>query len=198
MKKLLLVSVFTLFAAAQINAQVTFRPGIRAGANFAYFTEGDSFDDDGFESDAEFNAKTDFYIGFYGALKLSRFYTLQPEINYSRQGSNIDFANGVDMPEDIKIDVSYLSVVIINKFTFGEKFNVHLGPTLDFVVERPDNVELESDVDFGFAIGAGYNFTNNIGLEARIKKGIIPVIDTGEYHTNVVLSVGATYTFDIK
>jgi hypothetical protein len=196
MKKLLLLAAVALFSEAEINAQVTFRPGIRAGANFSYFTEGDNLD--GEESEMEFTAKTDFYVSFYGALKLTKYYTLQPEIGYSRQGSNIEFNEDINLSDDMKVDVSYLSIAILNKFTFGEKFNVHIGPSMDFIVERPENVELESDLDLAFIAGLGYNFTPNFGIEARVKKGIVPVIDTGEYHTNVVFSVGGTYTFDIK
>jgi len=52
-----------------------------------------------------------------------------------------------------------------------------------------------------FVLGAGFNFTPNFGIEARVKKGIIPVyysdIDSVD-HTNVVFSLGATYTFDVK
>jgi hypothetical protein len=118
-------------------------------------------------------------------------YTLQPEIDYSRQGAKID-APGAN--EDL--EVSYLSIAVVNKFTFN-KFNVHLGPTIDFLVE--DNFNTDSDIDLAFQLGAGYDITKNFGVEARVKKGIIPVLDFSDSnHTNVVFSVGATYTFDVK
>ena len=62
-----------------------------------------------------------------------------------------------------------------------------------------NNFVVDSDVDLAFFLGAGYNFNKNFGIEIRAKKGIIPVLDFSESsHTNVVFSLGATYTFDTK
>lgn len=225
MKKILTAAIFALIGCTQTHAQVTFKPGLRAGANFSHFTKGSDYDnyDNYYNSNdnrIKFESKTDFYVGFYGALRLTKYYTLQPEINYSRQGSKFSTRNfnydqyGNSIGSSTmsgQIDVSYLSISVINKFTFSEKFNVHVGPTIDFVVDRngafvtPNNNSYyyydsdPTDVDLAFVAGVGFNFTKNIGIEARVKKGIIPVIDTyDDNHTNVNFSVGATYTFDIK
>lgn len=225
MKKILIVAVFALFGISNAEAQVTFKPGIRAGANFSHLTKGDSdyyYNDyyyDPYYNDnrgIDFKSKTDFYVGFYGALKLTRYYTLQPEVTYSRQGTKYEYSQVVyDNVNEYnavytrsgQLNVSYLSIAIVNKFTFNDKFNVHIGPTIDFVVEKDRNSgysyssyrDVDSDVDLAFIAGVGYNFTKNIGLEARVKKGIIPVLDFSDSsHTNVVFSVGATYTFDVK
>ncbi len=196
MKKFFIIASLAFFGMTQ--AQVTFKPGLRAGANFSHFTKGDEFnyyyDNNGNQVSGDYSSKTDLYLGFYGALHLTKYYTLQPEINYSRQGT---VYNGNDGFGDVKLNVSYLSIAIANKFTFTDKFNVHIGPTIDFVVDNDFNTE--SDLDFAFFLGAGYNFTKNFGIEARVKKGIIPVLDDyNDYHTNVVFSIGATYTFDLK
>ncbi|GEP49776.1 hypothetical protein FNO01nite_04480 [Flavobacterium noncentrifugens] len=228
MKKILIAAFFIAIGISQAQAQVTFKPGIRAGANFSHFTKGDSFNNGFYYEDeyydenqggrAEFESKTDFYVGVYGALRLTRYYTLQPEINYSRQGSKFKYiepvpyyneygTNEFPVTRSGQTDVSYLSVAVMNKFTFGEKFSVQIGPTLDFVVDKTDNFgrnytsyrDIDSDVDLAFVAGIGFNFTKNIGIEARVKKGIIPVLDFSDSsHTNVVFSVGANYTFDIK
>jgi len=221
MKKILIAAIFALIGFTQTQAQVTFKPGLRAGANFSHFTKGSDYDNYYNSNDdrTEFESKTDFYVGFYGALRLTKYYTLQPEINYSRQGSKFNtrdfrydqYGNSIGSnTRSGQIDVSYLSISVINKFTFSEKFNVHIGPTIDFKVEEggsfvtPNNNNYyydsdPTDVDLAFVAGVGFNFTKNLGIEARIKKGIIPVIDTSDdNHTNVNLSIGATYTFDIK
>lgn len=202
MKKILIIAALTFFGMTQ--AQVTFKPGLRAGANFSHFTKGDNYNSYYYDNNGNyvstlnennFNSKTDFYLGFYGALHLTKYYTLQPEIDYSRQGSVYKNSNG----SKEQLDVSYLSFAIANKFTFSDKFNVHVGPTVDFVVNN--NFNTANDVDFAFFLGAGYNFTKNFGIEARVKKGIVEVINNyndDSYHTNVVFSVGATYTFDLK
>jgi hypothetical protein len=192
----ILILLLTFFGILQTQAQVTFRPGLRGGANFSHFTKGNDYyyyDTDNIDSQrGDYSTKTDFYLGFYGALKLSRFYTLQPEINYSAQGSKYKSPTN----NNGKLDVDYLSFGVVNKFTFGDKFNIHFGPTLDFVVDK--NFNTDASVDMGFVLGAGISLTPNFGIEARVKKGIIPVVDYNESHTNVVFSLGATYTFDVK
>lgn len=201
MKKTVIIVILALFGIAQTQAQVSFKPGIRGGLNFSHFTN-DIYNNNGYydvygnyinSGSSDFNSKTDFYLGFFGALKLTRYYTLQPGIDYSNQGTTYKDINN----SSAKLNVSYLSISVLNKFTFNDKFNVHLGPTIDFVVDK--NFDVESDVDLAFQLGAGYNFTDNFGIEARVKKGIVPVIyDSGSDHTNVVFQLGATYTFDVK
>jgi hypothetical protein len=212
MKKLFIIA-FLALGFYQAQSQVTFKPGLRGGLNFSHFTKGDSYNT--YYTDQygnyvsttnrdEYTSKTDFYVGFYGALKLSKFYTLQPEINYSNQGSTYKPQNG----KEERLDISYLSVGIVNKFSFNNKFSIHLGPTIDFVVDENVYESFNSnnyynyndvnDVDLAFILGAGYDINKNIGIEARVKKGVIPAIDFSDNHTNVVFSVGATYTFDVK
>ncbi len=218
MKKLFIVAIIALFGITQTEAQVTFKPGLRGGVNFAHFTQGDPYMSYAYDIDGnyvstsndndDFKAKTDFYAGFYGALHLTKYYTLQPEINYSRQGSYVESRDG-NVVTRTKFDVSYLSIGILNKFTFTEKFNFHVGPTVDFVVEKTKFVNENSDdfflfpddndVDLTLTAGFGYDFTKNFGLEARVKKGFISVYDFNNASPkNVVFQVGATYTFDIK
>jgi hypothetical protein len=196
MKKTIITLIIAFFGLTQVKAQVTFRPGLRGGLNFSHLSKGDQafYDDNETSNIREFNSKTDFYLGFYGALKLSKFYTLQPEFDYSRQGSEFRIKNTPSTQK--KLNVSYLGVQVINKFTFN-KFNVHTGPGIDFQVD--EDFDTDSEVDLTFILGAGYSFTDNFGIEARIKKGIIPVLDFSDgNHTNVVFSLGINYTFDVK
>jgi hypothetical protein len=195
----ILIILLTFFGVSQVQAQVTFRPGLRGGANFSHFTKGNDYYYDPYDPSNNSNSnginydnKTDFYIGFYGALKLSKYYTLQPEIDYSSQGSNYSSSTN----KSINLDVDYLSFEVLNKFTFSDKFNVHFGPTLDFVVNK--NFDTDANVDMAFVLGMGINLIPNFGIEARVKKGIIPVLDFNDNHTNVVFSIGGTYTFDVK
>ncbi|PJJ07528.1 outer membrane protein with beta-barrel domain [Flavobacterium sp. 1] len=191
----ILVLLFIFFGMYNAQAQVSFQPGFRGGANFSHFTKGDYYyynDPMDTRSDDNYSSITNFYIGFYGALKLTRHYTLQPEINYSAQGSDYRSAT---VNKNFKVD--YLCFQMMNKFTFTDKFNVHFGPTLEFVVDK--NFDVDADVDLAFVLGTGINITRNLGIELRVKKGIVPVIDFSDNsHTNVVFSVGGTYTFDVK
>jgi hypothetical protein len=215
MKKQIIIAIIAFFGIVEAKAQVTFKPGLRGGLNLSHFTKGDLYNNNYYydgngnyvngSSNTEFNSKVDFYLGFYGAIRLTKYYTLQPEIDYSRQGSKIKYIDRNNRTVSENIDFSYISAVIVNKFTFTDKFNVHFGPTLDVITEH--NTLTDSDIDLAFILGTGYNFTKNFGLEARIKKGIIPAYYNSNYnngsyssgsHTNVVFSLGATYTFDLK
>lgn len=204
MRKSIIVALLCFFGLTQVNAQVTFRPGVKAGVNFSHFTQTD-------RTDEKFTSKTDFYAGVYGALKLSKIYTLQPELIYTRQGAKREFFDANSVRRTETLDVSYLSIGIANKFTF-QKFNFHVGPTIDIKVNDSHkdivannggssyydfNYNPYTGIDLAFFAGVGYDFTKNFGVEARIKKGIIPVNDNWDY-TNVVFQVGGTYTFDIK
>lgn len=199
MKKTLLFA-FLLLAAISAEAQVTFKPGLRAGVNFSQITNTD------------LGNKTDFYVGAFGALKLSRFYTLQPEINYSRQGGkgNIIVYDGLQNAESRNVDISlnYVSLSAMNKFTFSDEFNLHVGPTFDIITNSKNNYSTE--VDMCLAAGIGYTLPMGLTIEARVKKGIIDVVDsyyTGNYYnslsdygstTNLVFSVGLSYSFEVK
>ena len=189
MKKAIFVAVLCILGLSQSNAQFSFKPGLRGGVNFSHFTQGDDYG-----TGANYGNKTDFYLGFFGALHLTKYYTLQPEIDYSRQGTNFTETGSPSQ----KVDLTYVSIAVLNKFTFNDKFNIHLGPTIDFMVEKK-NIDPDSEVDLAFIFGAEYNFTKNFGIEARVKKGIVPVLDySSSNHDNVVFSVGAAYTFDLK
>lgn len=199
MKKLIILS-FVLMSALSF-AQVTFSPGIRAGANFSHFSNTEQFNyyyAEEFPNAAkpylDYKTKTDFYIGFLGNIRFTKFYALQPEINYSRQGAKID--TNVNNWNGTKLSVSYLGFQLVNKFYF-KQFNVHAGPTLEFVVDNK-NFEPENKVDLGITAGAGYDITPNFGIEARIKKGFVPVDSYNTNHYNVVFQTGLYYTFNLK
>lgn len=199
MKRIVFAFLF-FFGLTLVNAQVTFKPGLRAGLNLSKITQSDA------------SSRTDFYIAGFGELKLTKYYTLQPEISYSKQGGNDvlvqNFNNQTGnydvSKEDISVD--YISFAIVNKFTFNNKFNIHIGPTIDF--QAGQNQFTQSDVDLAFLLGLGISVTNNLSIEARVKKGIIDIYETdyfsdnsynvGDYNTNFLFQLGVSYTFDLK
>ncbi|RWW93754.1 outer membrane beta-barrel protein [Flavobacterium cerinum] len=200
MKKTLLFA-FLILATISAEAQVTFKPGIRAGANFSQITNTD------------LDTKTDFYIGAFGALKLTRFYTLQPEINYSRQGGKGDISVYDSNTQEynrknVDVSLNYVSLSAMNKFTFSDQFNIHVGPTFDIITKSKNYNSTE--VDMCIAAGVGYTLPMGLTIEARVKKGIIDVVDsyyTGNSYdnfndygttTNLVFSLGVSYSFDVK
>ena len=201
MKKKLLIALFFL-TAFSLQAQVTVKPGVRAGVNFSRLT------------DTDLDSKTDFYVGGFAAVKLSRFYTLQPEITYSRQGgegdvTNFDYNLQQDVTRHYNVELNYVSLAALNKFTFSDSFNVHVGPFFDILATGSHYDG--TDVDLGITGGIGYTMPFGLTVEARVKAGIVDVVDSylyvndyndtdyfDGYGHNLVFSVGLSYSFDVK
>lgn len=208
-KNLVLIA-FAFFAFAKTQAQVTFKPGIQAGVNIAKITNTD------------LGNKTDFYIGAFGALKLGRVYTLQPELTYSRQGGKGNANMGTTstyIPETnsyittydsgtVNASLQYISALTINKFNFTQDFYALAGPFADILIAddiktTPKNKEYNfnkgDDIDLGIIAGLGYSLKNGIAFEARVKKGFtnafINYYDESGDSNNLVFQFGAAYTF---
>ena len=197
----ILFSIF-LLCAFQSRAQVTFQPGIRAGANFSDLTETNA------------SYKTDFYAGGLLAINFTKRYTLQPEIIYSRQGANnaetyyYDFNTDMNIEGRDDISINYISLCATNKFNVYKGFHITVGPTLDFLIDTNIHNK-ESDIDVAIVTGFGYKFPSGLALEFRFKKGIADVVNSeyyeggddflfGDYNTNLLFQVGAAYYFDLK
>jgi hypothetical protein len=204
MRKAVLILLACLgFATAQ--AQVTLKPGILAGLNLSKLT------------DTDLGLKPDFNIGVYGALKLSKFYTFQEEISYSRQGAKgtvssvaINFPYITNVSADYDVTLQYISATTINKFNIRDAY-ILFGPQVDVLIASSFKANGNNfggynkgqDIDFGLTGGFGYSFTKNIAVEARIKKGFLKVLESGTSNynptiTNLVFQFGIAYTFGKK
>ena len=77
MKKVIMATLCCIgFATSQ--AQVTVKPGVRAGLNISSLTNYNA------------DSKADFYVGGQVGIQFTKFYTLQPELTYSRQGATVN------------------------------------------------------------------------------------------------------------
>lgn len=207
MKKIFVATALLVFGIS--NAQVSFKPGVKAGFSSSTIT--------GYGADYH----NSFYLGAYGNLALSKVYNMQFELMYLRQGADnvqttsysYDTGN-YKLNKPVNVPLDYISLNLINKFNF-DKFNLHIGPGLDVKVSEekmPDYVIVDSyydtkpysinnDVDLTFNIGLGYNITDQFGIEVRMRQGIIEPIYansnnfTSSSHLNRSFMVGATYTF---
>lgn len=203
MKKIIVVAFVLLIGIFSSKAQVTIRPGLRGGLGLSNLGAHGDF-------------KPDFYIGAFGQLKLTKSYSLQPELTYSRQGANnweqtqVYFDNDtyesyeINTYKDVNID--YLSVAMINKFSFKTGFQLQFGPTLDFIV----NTNLpysENDVDLGWVSGVGYKLPSGLLIEARFKANFMDNYDSiddgyyydeNQYSPSITFQLGVSYAFGGK
>jgi len=200
MKKITLIA-FVLFIGVQSSqAQVKVSPGLRGGLNISTLT---NIDDN--------NSKTDFYVGGLVNIKFNKYFSLQPEITYSRQGDEGReyFGNGNNY-RYVNYELNYITLGAVAKFNFkGKGFHVLAGPSLDLKVD--DNYQNSNPEGFDLAIvgGVGYTLPNGLTFEARIKQGLVDIYgyngidyDDDYYYNDVILNqvfqIGISYTFKTK
>lgn len=209
MKKITVIAFVLFVGIITSNAQVKVSPGFRGGLNISDLSNmpGNS------------SSKSDFYIGALMAIKFNKYFTLQPELNYSRQGSEIrlsylDFDNNTSRRRSQKAEINYLTLGAVAKFNFkGKGFHVLAGPSLDF--KTNDNFdkfgENPVDVDFAIVGGVGYTLPNGLTFEARLKQGLVDIYGYDGYDydnenrryydditLNQVFQIGISYTFKVK
>lgn len=186
MKKTTLTILFiitTLF----VTAQEKFTKGIRAGVNLS------TIDNVGGKT------KTDFYIGAVGAIKFTRFYTLQPELNYSRQGvKDLPLMRsdliGNAFTDYTDIDLNYLSITVMNKFNFNNLF-LQVGPGFDILTKESRFSSNVIDLTANF--GLGIDVTSKFTIEARYKIGVADLYEENVYEYFYFDEVNYGSTFQI-
>lgn len=205
MGKIMLMMLVATVASTPLLAQKRVSPGIRAGVNVATLSN----------IDADF--KTDFYVGGILGLNLGKKYTLQPELNYTRQGANNvhfpsenpgDEPNGINGTENVTIQ--YLSLGVINKFYFVEGFHGMVGPSLDMKIGKNfPRIDFDDDdyggVDLGISLGLGYTLPIGLTVEGRFKTGMLDAFnndyflgifdDSDRISLNRVFQIGVSYSF---
>ncbi|MES2812078.1 MAG: porin family protein [Bacteroidota bacterium] len=185
MKKLLLTAA-AVFAFGFANAQET-KFGVKAGLNMADWGGDDA---DGLDS------KVSFHVGGFAEIKLSDKFAFQPELLYSAQGAKADGGS---------YDVNYLNIPLMAKYFATEKFSIEAGPQVGFLMsakanpDSGDSVDIKDELkstDFGFNLGLGYNFTENLSAGLRYNLGLSQVIDADDVDVkNNVFSLSVGYKF---
>jgi len=181
------VSLAFVLVTGNIFAQATFKPGVRAGLNITTIEEINA------------TAKTGAYVGLVGSIKMNRFYTLQPELNFSMQGANEVYNIDAAYSTNTNIPLNYLGFAVMNKFNL-KSFFLQVGPSLDFLMN--ESVYVDQGLDVAINAGLGYEFNDRFAIEARYKAGVADLIETGsvflfidEINYNSVFQIGLQYKF---
>lgn len=169
MKKIIL-TVAAVFAFGFVNAQdVKF--GVKGGVDFASIHVkfgGESFTE----------TETGFYIGGLVDLTVSEKFHVQPELLYV----------------SIK-DLDQIQVPVLAKFSVAEKFNLLAGPNLGFILDAGEGMK---SFNLGLDLGASYDFTENLFVDAKYNLGLTNLIDGGNSDFSSKISgvfVGLGYKF---
>ena len=185
MKKLLLTAA-AVFAFGFANAQET-KFGVKAGLNMADWSGDDA---EGIDS------KIAFHVGGFAEIKLTDKFALQPELLYSAQGGKADGGT---------YNVDYINIPVMAKFYVVDKFSIEAGPQVGFLVsakakpDSGDDVDIKDELkstDFGFNLGAGFDFTENFSAGIRYNLGLADVVDVDSADIkNSVFSLSVGYKF---
>ncbi|MBL7851602.1 MAG: PorT family protein [Cyclobacteriaceae bacterium] len=169
MKKFFLIALVFL-PVAPLFSQTIF--GIKGGLNLAKIHIEASIPGFGSGSNSSDNL-TSFHAGLYMRARLGTSVSIQPELIYSGQG-------GTSQGSDLKLD--YLNLPVMLLYHANEQFSLQAGPQLGFILST-NSGSVSNDfnaMDFGLALGAGYDFTGGPNLTFRYVLGLtnITKIDT--------------------
>jgi len=186
MKKSLLLIVCAVAIATISQAQVRF--GFKGGVNLANIN-----------GDIEGNKqKVGYYAGAQAKISVSSAFSIQPELVYSNQGTKIE--------EDVTVDfnLNYLNLPVMFQYNTPFGLYAETGPQISYLIgakakaegESADVKEMFKSVDYGWALGLGYQMQGSgLGLSARYTIGLAKINDSeGEQKiTNGVIQVGFHY-----
>jgi opacity protein-like surface antigen len=166
MKKIIL-SAIAVMAFGFVNAQQT-RFGVKGGLNLSTVVGGDV---------ENTKSLVGFHVGGFAEIKIVEKFAIQPEILFSTQGTKAEAAFG----NDVDFKLNYLNIPVLAKYYIVDKFSVEAGPQIGVLLsakaEDEDIKDFTRSVDFGFNVGAGYHFTDNLSINLRYTIGLSPLSD---------------------
>ncbi|MXS70790.1 outer membrane beta-barrel protein [Flavobacteriaceae bacterium W22] len=141
------------------------RFGLKAGLNLS------SINTDGFKG------KAGIYGGIFANIPLGTSVSVQPEVLYNNAGAKVEGMS------DVKLNLDYISVPIMIQYNIMPELYLEAGPQFSAAINKEvktdagsaDVKDLFRNFDFGVGLGAGYYFTNNIGITARYAAGLIDI-----------------------
>lgn len=178
MKKAIILFV-TLACVGTLQAQML-QFGLKGGANFSKL-EGDG---------SIGSTYTSFHFGAVVELKLLENLSLQPEVLYSSQGTQVNEAGFKD------INYNYITAPVLAKiYLTSRKLSLEAGPQFAFLVNENVADQFEAETfDFAAAIGLGYTFNNHFFLQGRYVLGLTEANKDAEV-TNRVIQLSLGYKF---
>ncbi|HET8861006.1 porin family protein [Marivirga sp.] len=178
MKKAILVLPFLILSSFFVNAQED-QSGIRASLNLSNLYV-DNVDDE--------NSKPGFAVGFYFRKNVGDFVSIQPEINYSLKGSQINY-DGVLGNGKYRFNLSYIEIPVLANFHVGESLYFSAGPYIaTLIAAKTKHLDGDGSVngvkeydrddfntfDYGVAAGVGFDFAGGTA-GVRYNYGLVEV-----------------------
>ncbi len=171
-----LLVLLGLTLSESVHGQAQFSLGIKGGPNFANLDVNSSVGDN-------YKNRTGFHAGAFALIKLTKI-GIQPELLFSRQGSNFQFNSGSG-----EANFDYINIPIILKLYTVAGINLQAGPQFGFLsggevkstIQGVTSVQAAKDVykgsDFALALGLGWDLPFGLTLDARYNLGLSKIND---------------------
>lgn len=158
--------------AVQEPQEEKFRFGIRAGGNVTKIT--------GEDDTRLFSEKVGYFGGFVARYSITNKINIQGEAYYNLLGTAIKAKN--DFNNKSRLNMSYVSVPVLGQYEITPNFYAETGPEISFNIGskyKEKNTgkvynwnKNSKTVNFAWAIGTGYYFNNNFGMNLRANIGL--------------------------
>ncbi|WP_143885035.1 porin family protein [Chryseobacterium binzhouense] len=217
MKKLILgiavLSTSLAFAQTTTTTTTTTRTmssdvrfGIKGGMNVSSLSKDGALEDQG--------SKIGFNAGVFANIPVAESFSIQPEVLYSQYGDKYDqvvLGNRYSRARHL----DYIAVPVMFQYNLVPNFYLEAGPEFGFLVSAKNKFKNETDnnvitesgnykdslngFNVGIGLGAGYYFTDNIGITARYVAGVTDIAKDRPANSdairNNVFQVGLAYKF---
>ena len=139
------------------------------------------------DNNITYNQVTGYYFGLLGHVHINSQWALQPELVYSKQGTEYG---------DVKYNMDYVNVPVMLQYMFDNGFRIQAGPQLGILVSADNKADL-NPIDFGVGFGASYIVpTTGFGIDARYNLGLSDINkDVAVNSTNRGFQLGVFYIF---
>ncbi len=177
MKKITLSLVFLIIAISTAIAQDNFSFGPKIGVDYTHFWGKNSIN----------GGKISYQIGAFFEKGLSNKFAIAPEIVFASQGPIVDGAKILSNTDILHTKntyhLNYINIPIIFKYYVTTNLSIDFGPQIGINVYGKCTMKDENDIsttvdanakkfDFGLGLGATYNFTEKIFIQARYTMGL--------------------------
>jgi outer membrane immunogenic protein len=194
MKKLILgIAVLsTSLAFAQTTTTTTTRTtsssdvrfGIKGGMNVSSLSDDGSLEDQG--------SKIGFNAGVFATIPVAESFSIQPEVIYTQYGDKYDYRAPITNDRiSYARRLDYVAIPLMFQYNFIPNLYVEAGPEFGLLVSAKNKLKNESNNDplnttgdykdelnkfnLGIGLGAGYYFTDNLGITARYVAGVTDI-----------------------
>ena len=169
-KNIVLTLVAVLFAMVSASSQVQVAVGVKGGPNFTKLDVNSSLADN-------YEGRTGFHGGAFALIKLTKL-AIQPEVIFSRQGSELDVRS---------VEFDYLNIPVMLKLYLAAGLNLQIGPQFGFLNKTAGELldingdpivaakSLFKKSDLSLAAGAGWDLPFGLIVEARYNLGLAAI-----------------------